>query len=225
MAIIINIDTAQEHANVCISHDTQVLAQLSNDVPKSHASFVHQAIQQLLQKTHYTFEQIDAFAVINGPGSYTGLRVGLASAKGLCYALNKPLILVNTLELMAYAAITSSVNSHEYLYCPMIDARRMEVFYGVYTHNLTEKIIPESAIVDASFLNTILAEQNIVFLGSGSAKWQQVCNNSNALFTQSTYNFNHIAQLTHKKYLQKDFGNVAYSQPFYIKEAFVMAQN
>ncbi len=225
MAIIVNIDTAQEHASVCISHDTEVLAQLSNDVPKNHAAFVQQAVEQLLHKTHYTFEQIDAFAVINGPGSYTGLRVGLASAKGFCYALNKPLILLNTLEVMAQAAIANMDKCENYLYCPMIDARRMEVFYGLYTHNLTQLMAPEAAIVSETFLSTFFAEQKIVFVGSGANKWQQICNNNNAVFAQFTHSFHHITQLTYEKYLQKDFGDVAYSQPFYVKEAFVVAQN
>lgn len=221
MAIIVNIDTSQEQASVCISNGAHILAQLSNDTPKNHAAFVQQAIHQLLINTHYTFEQIDAFAVVNGPGSYTGLRVGLASAKGLCYALNKPLILINTLEVMAQSGIANTQNCQQYWYCPMIDARRMEVFYGLYTHQLAEIIAPSAAIVDDLFLNTPLATQKIVFMGSGSHKWQQMNTSNQAIFSKSTSSLNQIVELTYNKYLQKEFSSVAYSQPFYIKEAFV----
>jgi len=140
LAILLHIDTATEKAGVCISQDFKVLAIETNDAQKNHASFVQPAIQALLKSTGIARSQIDAISVTAGPGSYTGLRVGMATAKGLAYALNKPLILKNTLEVMAYAAIQDSmavgqINANM-LFCPMIDAGRMEVFTGLYDASL-----------------------------------------------------------------------------------------
>ena len=127
MALILNIDTATEHASACLSKDGQLLAMESNPNQKDHASFIQPAIQRLMAAVNYELLAIDAIAVSNGPGSYTGLRVGLSTAKGLCYALNKPLILINTLEIIATAAIQHTVEaSAGQLFCPMIDASVVE---------------------------------------------------------------------------------------------------
>ncbi len=105
MALILNIDTATEYAGVCISNNNAVIAIEQSADQKNHASFVQPAIKKIIETSGYNLQMIEAIAVTAGPGSYTGLRVGLASAKGLCYALNKPLILLNTLEVMASAQI------------------------------------------------------------------------------------------------------------------------
>src|SRR5574343_439289 len=122
MAIILNIDCAQETAAVGIARDGECLAMRSNAQQTDHASWIHLAIKELFAETGISLTQTNAVAVTSGPGSYTGLRVGMATAKGFCYALQKPLICVPTLEMMAYAARHTTAT----LICPMIDARRME---------------------------------------------------------------------------------------------------
>ncbi|MEK7200188.1 MAG: tRNA (adenosine(37)-N6)-threonylcarbamoyltransferase complex dimerization subunit type 1 TsaB, partial [Bacteroidota bacterium] len=106
MPLLLHIDTATEHASVCLSEGCIVLGLIESDEQKNHASFIQPAIQQLMANSPYSLNQLDAIAVTAGPGSYTGLRVGLASAKGICYALDKPLIMVNTLEVMAQAILS-----------------------------------------------------------------------------------------------------------------------
>jgi tRNA threonylcarbamoyladenosine biosynthesis protein TsaB len=125
MSYILNIDSSTEQASVSISKDGNILSVLFNEVQKDHASFLHTAIEKLTIKCGISLVNIDAIAVTIGPGSYTGLRVGLAAAKGLCYALNKPLITLSTLKAMAKQAVMQQDFPDKYYYCPMIDARRM----------------------------------------------------------------------------------------------------
>src|SRR3954463_10682013 len=147
MSFILNIDTSIESAAVCIAENGTELHTISNSTKKDHATFLHNAIKNIIEITSIGLQSLDAIAVANGPGSYTGLRVGLATAKGLCYALNKPLILLNTLEVMAHAAIKETFNTRhsvaDILYCPMIDARRMEVFTGIYNEQIENIVKPD----------------------------------------------------------------------------------
>ena len=135
MAIILNIDSSVEAASLCISKNGEVLCFQQNEILKDHAVWMHSTLQKMLKETGLTMKKMEAIAVTIGPGSYTGLRIGLATAKGFCYALNIPLIAINTLELMTSAAIKhllslNSTETNSNLFCPMIDARRMEVFTG-----------------------------------------------------------------------------------------------
>jgi len=136
MSLILNIDTASENAHVSLAKDGQVLHTLSNDSQKEHASFLQAAIEQLIKNAAVSFKEVDAVAVTAGPGSYTGLRVGFASAKGLCYALKKPFITIGTLEVLTVSALQlyPPAADENILCCPMMDARRMEVFTAIYHH-------------------------------------------------------------------------------------------
>src|SRR6187431_3411411 len=132
MALILNIDTAVDVASICLAKDGNVLTIAMNESQKDHASWLHIAIKEIFEKNNLALGSVDAIAVTGGPGSYTGLRIGMATAKGICYALNKPLISLNTLLMMAHAAKQENAD----LFCPMIDARRMEVFTAIYTKEL-----------------------------------------------------------------------------------------
>ena len=143
MALILNIDTATDHASVALCNNGNLIALKDNPYQKEHAAFVHVAIEGMLKEHDVSINEIDAFAVTSGPGSYTGLRVSMAAAKGLCYALQKPLICLNTLQVMACAAKIMIVENglpvlDEQLLCPMIDARRMEVFMAMYNMDMVE---------------------------------------------------------------------------------------
>ena len=218
MSYIINIDTATATAHVSIAQDGKLLQALQNESQKDHGAFVQTAIQQLLKIAALSFADIDAIAVTAGPGSYTGLRVGLASAKGLCYALHKPLLTLNTLEVLTTAAKKSPNSQPGILYCPMVDARRMEVFTALYNDTLTALLPPCAMILDETSFSNTLEKENIVFFGSGAAKWQQVCIHPNASFTIHLELAEAMADLSYQYFLEQRFADLAYSEPFYLKE-------
>lgn len=226
MALILNIDTATEHALVALTDEKGVIASEHNDDPMSHAAFVQPAIESMVTRTGVRLQQIDAVAVSAGPGSYTGLRVGLASAKGLCFALDKPLILLNTLCIMAQQA-KGQIGNDQALYCPMIDARRMEVFAALFDFSLNE-IIPTGAFIltEESFTSSLTRQQKpVVYFGSGALKWEKIAPAHDAIFIRDTlcsaYAINQLAQDDFKR---KAFADVAYSEPLYAKNFFTTAK-
>jgi tRNA threonylcarbamoyladenosine biosynthesis protein TsaB len=241
LALLLNIDTATEYAGVCLSDNATVLAREQSNDQKNHATFIQPAIKKTLSASKYTLLEIDAVAVTAGPGSYTGLRVGLATAKGLCYALNKPLILINTLEIMAMASIeetdsqlkTGNLTTGEAgrkpetsncLFCPMIDARRMEVFTAVYDGNLQPLVQPAAVILSAYTFKEYLDDHPIIFSGSGHIKFKTLVHYSNAVFTHVQHHVGHLAIRATKAFEQKQFADIAYSEPFYLKEFFTASQ-
>lgn len=223
MALLLHIDTATEHASICLSNDSQVISYAENTDPKNHGAFLQPAIQQLFQNTSYQLSDIDAISVSNGPGSYTGLRVGLASAKGLCFALNKPLIALNTLQIMAQAAI-SHVQKNEpidgYLFCPLIDARRMEVFTAIYDAQLNIVLQPSAKIINETSFQEVLNNNKIVFTGSGHHKLQTVLQQPNAFYFNIQHNATNMVSLAEENIKANNTANVAYTEPFYIKAFF-----
>lgn len=230
MALILNIDTATEHASVCLSKDGELLAIEFNPNQKDHAAFIQPAIQKLLSTVKCELSTVDAIAVSNGPGSYTGLRVGLSTAKGISYALNKPLILINTLEVIATAAIsespqTSNNEERSTLFCPMIDARRMEVFTAVYDKNLQPVLAPTAMILDENSFTDLLQQHKIIFSGSGSEKFKTVIKNDNGFFLNIQHDARHMQTIAENLYLLKSFADKAYSEPFYLKEFFTPVRN
>lgn len=225
MPLLLHIDTATEQASVCISREEQILGLISSQEQKNHAGFVQLAIQQLLADNGCTIQELDAIAVTAGPGSYTGLRVGLATAKGISYALQKPLILVNTLEVMARAVlrdlqeqgIRSATNT---LLCPMIDARRMEVFTALYSLDLTEIWAPQALILENGCFSDLLANQPVIFSGSGHTKLKELVDSPNASYSHTLHNAADLAIPALAAYHSGQFANLAYSEPLYVKEFF-----
>jgi len=224
--MILSIDTATEQASVCISKDGEVINTLINDYQKDHAGWVQVAINSLLQKEGITMQQLKAVAVTAGPGSYTGLRVGMATAKGLCFALQIPLITINTLQVMAYGAITQWRSKAESVqlplgYCPMIDARRMEVFTAVYNEDLQEIVSPKAMILDELSFKEELNNLSLVCFGNGSIKWKNVSRHPNVLFIDEKIDIaKSIAKLASGLYLTQNFANLAYAEPVYLKEFY-----
>ena len=226
MALILNIDTATENASVCLAQNGNILAFEESREQKNHASFLQPAIQKILAEVSININRLDAVAVTHGPGSYTGLRVGLSSAKGICYAINKPLITLNTLEVMveamekAVATSISETNQLPVLYCPMIDARRMEVFTAVYTQKRAIVVEPCSMILDNESFSAQLSENLMIFSGSGHIKLKPILNTSNALFLHTVYSTKDMIVLSEKSFTANTFANLAYSEPFYGKEFY-----
>lgn len=214
---ILNIHTATETAIVNLSENRNVLETLINDEPKKHAAFLHIAINTLLQKQGILPKDLSAIGVSSGPGSYTGIRVGLATAKGLCYALNIPLITYNSLELMALASIVETQN-RDAMYCPMIDARRMEVYTAVYDYSREELIPPSALILTENAFKEIEQSKKIYFSGDGSHKFKELTQNPNHIFINSGISSGSLAQISWQKFERKEFENVFYSKPLYLKE-------
>ena len=221
MPLILHIDTALGNASVGISEDKNILAKRGNEDQKNHAAFVQPAIAEMVSKLGISLAKIDAVSVSIGPGSYTGLRVGLASAKGICHALNKPLITVNTLEIMALAAVefvkNSGQNELDAFFCPMIDARRMEVFTAVYTSSLQIILPPTAMVLEEDGFSEIRSKNPVFFSGDGSNKLKDIIKNENALFLQLSHSIAHLAMLAIKKFYANEFADLAYCEPFYAK--------
>ncbi len=216
MNFILNIDTALDTASVCLAKDEQILALAINENKKKQAGWLHLVIDEILKKNSLKPNQLDAVAVSIGPGSYTGLRVGLATAKGLCYALNIPLITVSTLKMIAFAAKEEASS----LIFPMIDARRMEVFTAVYDKALQEKNPAHPLIIDENSFSDILSSSAVLFCGNGSKKLQPLISNNNATFSDSISNASHLSPLSQNCFLKKEFADLAYTEPLYIKEFY-----
>jgi len=212
--IILNIDTAVQTSSICIAENDRPLGEKINPSPKDSAAWLHVAINELLNEKNLIPAQLDAIAVSEGPGSYTGLRVGMAAAKGLCYALKKPLVTVNTLRIMASAAR----NQHQGLLCPMIDARRMEVFTAMFDQQLNFISPPVNLVLNENSFHDLLQDNRILFFGNGSSKFQAITKHFNALFGNVEAHASSMAGLSYKKFLLRDFADLAYSQPFYGKD-------
>jgi len=223
MALLLNIDTATERAGVCLSNNEQVLAVRQTLEQKNHASFIQPAIKEMLAEADYRLQDVDAVAVSAGPGSYTGLRVGLATAKGICFALQKPLIMLNSLQVMALASIqankTTLQTGQPTLFCPMIDARRMEVFTALYDAELREVMPPQAMVLDEASLAQQLQTHIIICSGSGSPK-AAVIQHPNLVLGETTYKIDEMAVLSSLAFTKKQFADLAYSEPFYLKEFY-----
>jgi tRNA threonylcarbamoyladenosine biosynthesis protein TsaB len=219
MSLILQIDTATEKAHVSLARDGRVLQQLRSDSQKDHASFLQPAIGQLVKEEGVTLNDIDAVSVTMGPGSYTGLRVGMASAKGLCYVLNKPLIALNTLEVIALSTMhAAGAQDAATLFCPMIDARRMEVFTALYDSSRQLILEPCAMILDNTSFNTELEKSAVLFSGNGSAKFRSVCDHPNARFYDVAVTAEAMATLSLEQFSAQRFASLAYTEPLYIKE-------
>jgi tRNA threonylcarbamoyladenosine biosynthesis protein TsaB len=220
MSFILNIDTSMQNASVSIAENGHIIKAEYNDIQKSHASFIHVATKQLLAEVKISATDLSAVGVTLGPGSYTGLRVGLAAAKGLCYALKIPLIGVGTLEAMAKTkAIELSEKANTYL-CPMIDARRMEVFTAIYDGEMTEIAAPHAKILDSSSFLTDFSSKKIFFFGNGADKWKGINVLKNAIFLKEENISNALNILTFERFTRKDFANLTYATPLYVKEFY-----
>jgi tRNA threonylcarbamoyladenosine biosynthesis protein TsaB len=217
MPIILHIETATEVCSTLLSCGDEVLAEKTCFKPQSHAVKLPVFLQEILDFARKENTVPQAIAVSAGPGSYTGLRIGISSAKGLCYGLNIPLISVDTLKIIAIAA--KKITNGQALFCPMIDARRMEVFTALFDENLTKILPTESKIIDENFLVNELNQWKIIFCGNGAKKCKSVVNHQNAMFLDNVFplSINMIAEAK-KKFSEKNFENTAYFEPNYTKE-------
>ena len=219
MAIILNIDSSLDTATVSIAKDGLILQYEVNAVQKQHASFIHSAVQIITNNLQITLEEVDAIGCTIGPGSYTGLRVGLSAAKGFCYALNKPLITIGTLEAMAHSMQIQQPDM-AVCYCPMIDARRMEVYTALYNQDLTELKSAHAVVINDHFCEEELLKNKILFFGNGMEKYKNIAGHEHAVFALVGDIYNSINQLSYNKFITNAFAPLVASVPLYTKEFY-----
>ena len=223
MSLLLLVDTATDIARVALLTKDQVLAFRENSDSQKHATFVQPAIEALCVETGIQLAQLKGVVVVNGPGSYTGLRVGLSSAKGICFALHIPLYTLNTLQVMAAASIRNwkalgNEITPETLFCPMIDARRMEVFTALYNANLQPTIPPQALILSDSEGKIFIERKNIIYSGNGSAKLISLLPEGTSCFPECMYLLEDLSFLAYKTFITGYSTDIAYSEPIYIKD-------
>jgi len=216
MSLILSIETATPVCSIALHQEGQLLGNQSLFLAHSHSDLLVPSIKSLLIYCDVNQNQLNAIAVSKGPGSYTGLRIGASTAKGLCDALDIPLIAINTLEAMAVGVRKYNINN-AYL-CPMIDARRMEV-YSLITDNEGNRLEEtQPVVVDENSYKKWL-EKEILFFGDGANKCKDVINNSNAHFIDNIKpDAVHVGALANIKWQDNEFEDLAYFTPFYLKE-------
>lgn len=221
MANILNIETSTEVCSVALTSEGQVLDHSENYEGQTHATLLSQYVKEMLDYARSRELKLDTIAVSIGPGSYTGLRIGLSEAKGLAFGLGVPLIGVNTLQLMAVSTMFNHfIEEDKVLYVPMIDARRMEVYTAAYTSALDAVVEPQAMILDEHSFETQLRQgYTLVTMGNGSDKARQVLTRDGVRFIEGVKPVAvDMLALAEKAYRESDFIDVAYSTPLYLKE-------
>lgn len=216
MPLILSLETATTNCSVALASDGKVVASRSINSGYSHSEKINVFIQEVIGDAGVTLKQLHAIAVSSGPGSYTGLRIGISTAKGLCYALDIPLISVNTLDAMAQG-ITAGKDE---LIVPMIDARRMEVYSAVYDAQKKRLSEPAAIIVDEHYYSNFRSEKKLVLAGDGADKCQALFQNESSIIIQTSFvpQAEFMAELAEQKFQNSDIENVALFEPFYLKE-------
>ncbi|MES2418622.1 MAG: tRNA (adenosine(37)-N6)-threonylcarbamoyltransferase complex dimerization subunit type 1 TsaB [Bacteroidota bacterium] len=218
MPNILQIETATPVCSVALSSNGKTTILKEEAAQNIHASSLTLFIDAAMQQSNLAYSDLDAIAVSKGPGSYTGLRIGVSTAKGLCFALDKPLIGINTLQIMA-SGFLSQCPGYSGLICPMIDARRMEVFTAVYNNKLVEIEAVNAKIITESSFEELLAKHKLTFIGDGAAKCSDLLTHPNAQFLELNFNSaTNMSPLADRAFAAKEFEDVAYFEPFYLKD-------
>ena len=218
MALILNIETATTVCSVSIGTDGNSMGIKEINSGYTHAENLTIFIRDILADNNLSFSELDAIAVSKGPGSYTGLRIGVSTAKGLCYTLNKPLIAINTLKSLTGGAVNNYLKKGEVLFCPMLDARRMEVYCAVYDKDLNEIKPTAAEIITGNSFAGLLRDNTLIFFGDGAAKCKATLTHSNASFIENAYpSAAYMTKLSEEAFNKKQFEDVAYFEPYYLK--------
>ncbi len=226
MGKILNIETSTRVCSVALSVEGDVVARQESAVENSHARHITLFAEQVMYQAGINFKDLDAVAVSKGPGSYTGLRIGVSTAKGFCYSLDKPLIAVDTLQALAwgmkYQLEKKGQNPDDFLFVPMIDARRMEVYTAVFDSRLHEIRKVKAEIIDENaFAGFFKQDKKLIFAGDGAMKCKEVLSSASekAVFPEEMpASAVYMAPLAEKKWQQRQFEDTAYFEPFYLKD-------
>ncbi len=216
MGYILCIETSTTNCSVSLTKGDEVIAFKEDyDTKYSHAERLHNFIDNVIKEGGISFKDLSAISVSKGPGSYTGLRIGVSAAKGLCYALDIPLISIPTLHALSMQVTSANKG----VIVPMIDARRMEVYSAVFSGTYDQiRDTKAEILTEASFLS-YLQRGNVYFIGNGVEKFSSICNSDNAVFIQNKLpSAKEMAILSYTKFLEKDFEDVSYFEPYYLKD-------
>jgi len=225
MAIILNLETATTVCSVSLAKDGELMALKEINGDYSHAENLTVFIEDVFNQANVKLNEVDAIAVSKGPGSYTGLRIGVSTAKGLCYSLNKPLIAIDTLQHMALSVSSnqqSTINNQQFLFCPMLDARRMEVYCAMYDSN-NNCVVPTAAIIiDENSFTDFVKGKAVCFFGDGAAKCEHLIKGEEIYFLTDIFpSTKNMISLSEKAFNNKQFEDVAYFEPFYLKDFMI----
>ena len=217
LAFILNIETATKNCSVSLAYNGETISiKELNDGGYSHAEKLHDFIKDVIKEAKIKITDLNAVAVSKGPGSYTGLRIGVSAAKGLCFALNIPLISTNTLKALAL-----SISQPNSIVIPLLDARRMEVYSEVFQHNTSIRKV-NAEIIDTTSFNEYLNESEVYFLGDGAEKCKEIITHKNANFIDDKFpSSKEMSFISFEKYKKNDIEDVAYFEPFYLKDFLV----
>lgn len=220
MALILHIESSSTVCSIALSDNATLLALKELNNGYTHAENLHLFIQDVLTEAGITPQQLNVISASNGPGSYTGLRIGFSAAKGLAYALQVPLITVDTLQALAVMALEKTTANA--LYCPMMDARRMEVYCALYTQELKEVLPAQAMVLNEESINTFIKDKPVYFFGDGMPKAKELLSAiPHARFIeQVTASASALVKLAHEKYERREFADTAYAEPNYLKEFF-----
>ncbi|MFW5754641.1 MAG: tRNA (adenosine(37)-N6)-threonylcarbamoyltransferase complex dimerization subunit type 1 TsaB [Marinilabiliaceae bacterium] len=224
MAYILCIETSTNICSVALTRDRDILAARQENEGNSHANRLTILTEQLFNDTAIPIdmEDIDAVAVSSGPGSYTGLRIGVSTAKGICFALDKPLIALTSLSVLAWPVVRNMAGGQAdstSWFCPMIDARRMEVYSAMYDQNMDIQRETRADVVDEESYRSILDARKVFFFGNGAEKCKAFLNHPNAIFPEDEGPLaRNMATLAFDAYENGQFEDVAYFEPFYLKD-------
>ena len=222
MAFLLHIETSTTMCSVSVSNDSKLLAVKEINEGYSHAENLHLFIEAVLNEANIELTQLHAVAVSKGPGSYTGLRIGVSAAKGLAYALMIPLISVDTLEIMTFQA--KQLCKEETFLCPMLDARRMEVYSRIYNYELEPQGETQAIIINEKSIQLFKGHAKIVFFGDGVLKCEPILRAlPAATFLEGIVpSSRYMPHLAYKKFLSNQFEDTAYFEPFYLKDFLIL---
>lgn len=222
MSKILNIDTATDVCTVAISENSTIRSFRDSADNRSHSTLLAVYIDEVLKESNLSVSELDAIAISMGPGSYTGLRIGVSAAKGLCYGSGKPLIAVSTLQAMCYGIGNSFLQDKgltDFYFAPMLDARRMEVYTAVYHKNFEVKQEVNACILDENTFRKFLDEKPVVFFGSGAQKFKEIVNHEHAIFMDEyRHSARYMFPIAEMKFANENLEEVAYFEPFYLKD-------
>ncbi|MFM2138856.1 MAG: hypothetical protein RJA57_1163 [Bacteroidota bacterium] len=214
MSLILHIDTALGEAGVCLGREGRIVAMATQSVQKDHAAWLQVAVEGLLGSVGHSLHDLRGIAISIGPGSYTGLRVGLSSAKGYCFALSIPLIAIDTLKIIAHSVRHLTVGP----ICPMIDARRMEVYTAVYDQQLHPLVHPHALILTEEGVNNLAHPGKVSFCGNGAGKLRSLSNGEIHPILPEQPLLPSLTELSWSHYQRGDYSSLAYTEPAYLKE-------
>ena len=218
---ILCIDTTSEFCSVSLFINQNLIENNNSKIERSHSKLLIKLIDYTLNNNKLKIADIDVFSISKGPGSYTGLRIGLSSIKGFCYALDKPLVSINTLKILAISAL-ENIDDKDFILCPMIDARRMEVYTKSFDHNLNELSNDQAIILEKDTFDNY-KDKKVYFFGDGSDKFKKIVSRKNFIFLDNINpDSKFMGKLSYDKFINRNFEDLSSFEPNYIKDFYLI---